>query len=45
MDAVLWTDAPLWVWLVVLGTSVGLSFAGLVVGRWFHGRRARPEGD
>lgn len=45
MDTVLWTDAPLWVWLAVLGASVGLSVVGLAVSRWFHRRRGRARGE
>ena len=45
MAAVLWTDAPLWVWLAVVGASAALSVVGLAISRWFHRRRARAEGD
>ena len=33
-------DAPLWVWIVVAVAAVGLSLAGLLIGRWFHARHA-----
>ncbi len=45
MAAVLWTDAPLWVWLAVIGVSAALSIVGLAISRWFHRRRVRPKGD
>ncbi len=38
-------DAPLWVWIVVAAVAVGLSLAGLLIGRWFHARHARLEED
>ena len=38
-------DAPLWVWIVVAVVAVGLSLAGLLIGRWFHARHARLEED
>ena len=38
--ALLWTDAPLWVWLAIVGVSAGLSVAGLLISRWFHRRRS-----
>ena len=37
--ALLWTDAPLWIWLAIGGVSAGLSVAGLLISRWFHRRR------
>ncbi len=33
-------DAPLWVWAAVSATALGLALAGLLIGRWFHRRRA-----
>ncbi len=39
ITAVLWTDAPLWVWLALIGAAAGLSLTGLAIGRWFHRRR------
>ena len=37
--ALLWTDAPLWVWLAIIGASVALSLTGLLISRWFHRQR------
>lgn len=39
--ALLWTDAPLWVWLAVAATTAALSLTGLLISRWFHRRRQR----
>ena len=37
--ALLWTDAPLWVWLAIIATTATLSLTGLLISRWFHHRR------
>ena len=37
--ALLWTDAPLWVWLAIIATTATLSLTGLLISRWFHRRR------
>ena len=39
--ALLWTDAPLWVWLTIIATTAALSLTGLLISRWFHRRRRR----
>lgn len=39
--ALLWTDAPLWVWLTVAATTAALSLTGLLISRWFHRRRSK----
>ena len=36
-------SAPVWVWAAAVGATLGLGAAGLLIGIWFHRKRARLE--